>query len=629
MPRSRRDRFSRFRASQSLIAPSRAPRGFYSTALLFAPVVLLLAIVSFTFVICLTPVYTNSSILRAQQPICNTASAQVPLFTAYGLLLTLAMQVSMGQTAHLVRAHEFSSDERLLLLARRTTVREILALVVLASYQILMVYHTFRTSGGVAACFRSIQLAWSCAMVVAMILMRVAILRRERTAMMTHLAKWQRRVTLVFVAQCCCLWYAVVVAGEVPLVFFHSYAEGTTNGPPLNCRGVINESYVDQYCSTRANGHMALDYECNDQPYGAYASLYTACAAKGHLREMATREASLDVISRYLPCFLLLNELRRGQRTIHCLSFLGDAAFCGLGVIVCICITTLAYPHALAQNWIIGYDSDVSCLVRVICVRRMLAALLLALTCNDLSAARALVRGQDVDNSVEMSALFTIALLLSVTATGCYCYAQIKRGVLQFVHGQSYTDERFAVFLSHDWGSDELGRDNHQRVFEVNRRLRAEGLRTWFDSERMVGDINAAMTHGIDCSETVIVFVTQAYIAKAAGRGPRGQMDNCCAECSYALNRRGVQRMVAVVMEPRALDTTTWSGVVGLRLGTTLYIDLSTDGPAFDEGVKALAARIREITTQSGQHSRPRPHIRRASSAQPNLDGGGDDPGLS
>ena len=96
MPRSRRDRFSRFRASQSLIAPSRAPRGFYSTALLFAPVVLLLAIVSFTFVICLTPVYTNSSILRVQQPICHTASAQVPLFTAYGLLLTLAMQVSRG-----------------------------------------------------------------------------------------------------------------------------------------------------------------------------------------------------------------------------------------------------------------------------------------------------------------------------------------------------------------------------------------------------------------------------------------------------------------------------------------------------------------------------------------------------
>ena len=62
---------------------------------------------------------------------------------------------------------------------------------------------------------------------------------------------------------------------------------------------------------------------------------------------------------------------------------------------------------------------------------------------------------------------------------------------------------------------------------------------------------------------------------KAAGLGPRGQGDNCYAEFSYSLNRRGVSKMVAVVMEPNCLDTAQWQGVVGLRLGMKLCVVLT------------------------------------------------------
>ena len=57
--------------------------------------------------------------------------------------------------------------------------------------------------------------------------------------------------------------------------------------------------------------------------------------------------------------------------------------------------------------------------------------------------------------------------------------------------------------------------------------MREANLRTWFDEDRMRGDILAQMTNGIDRSNSVAVFVTPAYLRKAAGEGPRGFNDNC------------------------------------------------------------------------------------------------------
>ena len=43
-------------------------------------------------------------------------------------------------------------------------------------------------------------------------------------------------------------------------------------------------------------------------------------------------------------------------------------------------------------------------------------------------------------------------------------------------------------FLSHDWGTDALGRSNHARVIAIKRRLTEEsGLQCWLDEEEMKG----------------------------------------------------------------------------------------------------------------------------------------------
>ncbi len=77
-----------------------------------------------------------------------------------------------------------------------------------------------------------------------------------------------------------------------------------------------------------------------------------------------------------------------------------------------------------------------------------------------------------------------------------------------------------------------MGRDNHERVAKVNDWLKANGIVTWFDSDKMQGRVVEQMFRGIDHSCAVVVFVTQNYIDKVGGKN--GEGDNCLKEFNYA-----------------------------------------------------------------------------------------------
>lgn len=87
------------------------------------------------------------------------------------------------------------------------------------------------------------------------------------------------------------------------------------------------------------------------------------------------------------------------------------------------------------------------------------------------------------------------------------------------------------VFLTHDWGKDEQGRSNHDRVHKVCEGLKVRGITPWFDSDRMTGQIVDTMCKGIDQTHLLVVFVTERYIQKIGGDDLR---DNCKVEFSYA-----------------------------------------------------------------------------------------------
>ena len=79
-------------------------------------------------------------------------------------------------------------------------------------------------------------------------------------------------------------------------------------------------------------------------------------------------------------------------------------------------------------------------------------------------------------------------------------------------------------------------------------------------------------------------------------------------EFSYALNRRRVEKLIPIVMEPACLDTSSWQGVVGMRLGSQLYIDLSMDAnqPEFTSNLNALIGEIhRKGAGQVKQGAKP------------------------
>lgn len=148
---------------------------------------------------------------------------------------------------------------------------------------------------------------------------------------------------------------------------------------------------------------------------------------------------------------------------------------------------------------------------------------------------------------------------------------------------------KYDVFLTHDWGKDELGRNNHGRVSRLNTYLKDKGLVTWFDEDRMEGDIRFKMADGIENSKYVVVCVTERYLGKISGSDPR---DNCNFEFWQAFDLLGTGRMIPVVMEARMRDTKTWKGRGGGALRGLLYVDLVEDGDSFYSGAEEVYRRL-------------------------------------
>jgi len=155
----------------------------------------------------------------------------------------------------------------------------------------------------------------------------------------------------------------------------------------------------------------------------------------------------------------------------------------------------------------------------------------------------------------------------------------------------------FDLFLSHNWGKDSLGRDNHNRVAKLNDALKKAHVITWFDAEQLGGHIGQAMTDGIDSCEQVAVFVTRRYIDKVATK--YGLEDNCRLEFDYSARRRGISNLIPIVMEPKCLELKTWNGVLGASLANQMYIDFTEDDK-LDTCVREILKRVHAKKLNTG-----------------------------
>lgn len=123
---------------------------------------------------------------------------------------------------------------------------------------------------------------------------------------------------------------------------------------------------------------------------------------------------------------------------------------------------------------------------------------------------------------------------------------------------------KYEVFITHTWKKDERGRDNHARAARINIALKAAGIKSWFDDDRMHGNVTQTMLRGIDESALVIVLVTRQYESKVNGEDQR---DNCLVEFNYTVNHKlvsGPEPVIPVVMEPCMRDPKGWKGSIPL-----------------------------------------------------------------
>ena len=114
------------------------------------------------------------------------------------------------------------------------------------------------------------------------------------------------------------------------------------------------------------------------------------------------------------------------------------------------------------------------------------------------------------------------------------------------------------------------------------------------------------MADGIESSTVVLVFITRAYLRDVGGDGPDGLDDDAKAEFDYACHRKGVGRMLPIVLEAACTDTRSWRGAVGMRLGSQLYVDCSDDDALRPHSAQIahLLDRIRSITADAAHDTR-------------------------
>ncbi|KAJ1477636.1 hypothetical protein T484DRAFT_1749965 [Baffinella frigidus] len=167
-----------------------------------------------------------------------------------------------------------------------------------------------------------------------------------------------------------------------------------------------------------------------------------------------------------------------------------------------------------------------------------------------------------------------------------------------------------SVYISHEWGRDQEGRDNHDRVRRVYQQLKDLGIAARFDEDELRGNSTSRGRVGIHQATSVGIFLTERYLQKASAAN-----DSCKLEFDTALQMHGAERMIVVVMEPRCRPPSAWTGTVGDALAGKTAIDLSVDGEAFDRGVRRIAEEIIAVSQKARESAAP-PPIARARTAK-------------
>jgi hypothetical protein len=357
---------------------------------------------------------------------------------------------------------------------------------------------------------------------------------------------------------------AILEAGEAPAL-----CDPTAN----------NESFVISMCpkprayrpiviDSLGRESSVIDSGCVDGAFGVYPSMMDACLASRLMEQQVAEHQSFSLLAA-ITFFLFLQDTWEMVLDDHLSLKTRRISKCALVLIQQVCYLSCAMVFF---NCLGGAQRSI--------ITRLIARNIFN------GIAGALIIAQGFIN------VWPLVVVLG------------KKLVHDVVHDSK--DEQYDVFLSHHWGDDQEGRNNHDRVRAIANGLRARGIKVWLDENIMDHDLTNQMSDGIDSSRLVAVFITKTYIRKVQGLGPLGLDDNCKGEFEYALRRHGVAKILPVVMEAGCLDTNKWTGGVGFRLGSKLYTDLSKGLMPSDDQLDAFATSIQKCLGSIVERSTPR-----------------------
>lgn len=157
--------------------------------------------------------------------------------------------------------------------------------------------------------------------------------------------------------------------------------------------------------------------------------------------------------------------------------------------------------------------------------------------------------------------------------------------------------QRADVYLSYDWDRD-LSGVGCARVAKINDMLVARGLKTVFTADKIQSAAARHKAiedlHGAYCA---VIFISRRYLDRVHEEPEEGDPKTSCGlEFSYAC-RKGVKRLIPVVLDKRILSTEEWIGEVGMVLGGKAPIDCS-DESAYDVRINDLMRHI--VSTNGG-----------------------------
>ena len=126
-------------------------------------------------------------------------------------------------------------------------------------------------------------------------------------------------------------------------------------------------------------------------------------------------------------------------------------------------------------------------------------------------------------------------------------------------------------FLSHSWARDSEGRNNHERVLAVGRKLQKLGFDVVSDDGVLSGKDQNALAVAVHSAAVVLVFITRRYIDRVEDEAE----NNCRFEWRCASNHKKV--LYPVVMERFLQDGSQWGPLITASCGDGKFSSFTDD----------------------------------------------------